>query len=262
MSSVAFRTARFLDSALRIPPLGWQDRIYLVRTNGVSHEALRAGGARRDENGWYVTRDLDILLDPLDAFLPQMARRVIIPNVVDLIPETSWCASLANMLAPKSWEKLRNRALERAEGCEDCGTRERLECHEMWRYDEETGVQRLEALRSVCCECHETYHLGLASVRGRYSAAFARLMLINRIEKYEASEFEAEIFDKFIRRSEIEWVLDLSLLAGTGLSLKKSFEEIAPNVIAGDGPRGDIEVSLVGVEITRSGGSRQGLTLY
>src|SRR3546814_2341614 len=45
-----------------------------------------------------------------DLFLPRFARRGLVPEIVDLIPETSWCASLANILAPASWKLLRDAA--------------------------------------------------------------------------------------------------------------------------------------------------------
>lgn len=99
MSSVAFNSARSIENATKIPLLGWQDRINLVRTANVASEALRAGGAKTDgPDSWYITRDTNVLLEPLDGYLPHIARRSIVPNVVDLIPETSWCASLANIL--------------------------------------------------------------------------------------------------------------------------------------------------------------------
>lgn len=254
MSSIIFTQPRVLENASKIPFLGWEDRINLVRTASASYAGIRAGGAKGGiEKGWYIERDDKVLLDPLDPFLPHIARKSIIPNVVDLIPETSWCSSLANMLATRSWRLVRDVVIDRAGGCEDCGHREKLECHEIWSYDEDSGVQKLEGLRSVCSECHETYHLGYASVRDRYDVAFRRLVTINRILKHEEAEFEEEIFSKFLRRSELEWSLDLSLLAGQKLNLKASFSEVAPGVLIGEGHRGEVEVSVEGVEIVDTG---------
>lgn len=250
MTRSAFRAARFIPDAVRIPKLDTRRRIYLLRTRQAYPADLHAGGAKPDGRAWYIERESDVDLDVLDPFLPQIARRVIIPNVVDLIPETSWCASLANLLTSSAWNRVRSGPLLRAGGCEDCGSRDKIECHEIWTYDEDRGVQRLQALRAVCADCHETYHLGLASVRGRYSLALGRLMLINRLDRLELREFEDEIFDKFNRRSEIDWTLDLSIIAGMGLELRPSFEEVAPNVLIGECPRGEIQASFLGVELT------------
>lgn len=254
MSSIIFTAERTIDSAMKIPLLGWQDRIHLIRTASVSYGSIRAGGAKGGiEQGWYIERDQGVLLDALDPFLPQFARQSIVPNVVDLIPETSWCSSLANMLSARSWKLLRDVVIAVAGGCEDCGAREKIECHEVWSYDEERGIQKLTGFRSVCKDCHETYHLGYASVRDRYEVAFRRLVTINRILKHEEEEFEEEIFSKFLRRSDLEWTLDLSLLAGQQLSLRSSFSVVAPNVLIGQGHRGEVEVSLTGVNIIEKG---------
>src|SRR3546814_17266667 len=96
-----------------------------------------------------IERDGSVLLEPLDPFLPQFARRSIVPNVVDLIPETSWCSSLANMLSTRSWKLLRDVVIARVGGCEDCGSRANTECHELWSYDEDLAVQKRSEERRV-----------------------------------------------------------------------------------------------------------------
>src|SRR3546814_7437594 len=64
-----------------------------------------------------------------------------------LIPETSWCSSLANMLSTRSWKLLRDVVIARVGGCEDCGSRANTECHELWSYDEDLAVQKLAGFR-------------------------------------------------------------------------------------------------------------------
>lgn len=250
-ASVLFAAPRVIADASKIPFLGSSDEIGLVRTANIDGAALRAGGARGGTKGrrWYITRAPSVLLEPLDQFLPQIARKSIIPNIVDLIPETSWGASLANILTTSAWAQMRDQVIRDAGGCEDCGYGDKLECHELWSYDEVTGVQTLRGLRSVCSLCHETYHLGLASVHNRYGLAIARLALINRINKREVADFEEAIFSKFLQRSELEWALDLSLLAGRRLSIKTKFSQIGPNVIGGETKAGEVEVMLSGIEI-------------
>src|SRR3546814_20183443 len=79
-----------------------------VCSSDLSYAGTRAGGAKGSrEKGWYIERDGSVPLEPLDPFLPQFARRSIVPNVVDLIPETSWCSSLANMLSTRRSEERR-----------------------------------------------------------------------------------------------------------------------------------------------------------
>src|SRR3546814_4388402 len=78
------------------------------------------------------------------------------------------------MLSTRSWKLLRDVVIARVGGCEDCGSRANTECHELWSYDEDLAVQKLAGFRAVCKDCHETYHLGYASVRDRYAVAFQR----------------------------------------------------------------------------------------
>src|SRR3546814_10769871 len=79
MSSIIFSAPRTIDSATKIPLLGWQDRINLIRTDAGSYAGIRAGGAKGSrEKGWYIERDGSVLLEPLDPFLPQFARRSIV----------------------------------------------------------------------------------------------------------------------------------------------------------------------------------------
>src|SRR3546814_12501492 len=144
MSSIIFSAPRTIDSVTKIPRLGWQDRINLSRTDAGSYAGIRAGGAKGSrEKGWYIERDGSVLLEPLDPFLPQFARRSIVPNVVDLIPETSWCSSLANMLSTRSWKLLRDVVIARVGRCDDCGSPGTTECTDRWTYEEDLPVTKI-----------------------------------------------------------------------------------------------------------------------
>src|SRR3546814_19739534 len=99
MSSIIFSAPRTIDSATKIPLLGWQDRINLIRTDAGSYAGIRAGGAKdRREKGWYIEREGSVQLEPLDPFLPTFSSRSIVPTVVDLMPETPWSSCLATLL--------------------------------------------------------------------------------------------------------------------------------------------------------------------
>lgn len=38
-----------------------------------------------------------------------------------------------------------------------------VECHEVWDYDDDRKIQRLERRVALCPACHEVKHAGLAS---------------------------------------------------------------------------------------------------
>ncbi len=60
---------------------------------------------------------------------------------VELIPRTCWFKNVRSEVTPTQWEKLRKQTLEKAgHRCEVCGAGGRLECHEVWEYDDEGHV--------------------------------------------------------------------------------------------------------------------------
>jgi hypothetical protein len=244
-----FETPRSIAGGDLIPVFGKAARLGLVNVRPEHEQGISMMGAIPDKEGWSVARSSSLRLEELGPHLPRMARASIVPDVVDLIPSSSWCASLANMLVPSSWRMLREVTHLRAGGCQDCGSRDRIECHESWSYDESAGVQTLRGLVALCSACHETRHLGFASVRGRYAFALSRLVAINRIERHEVAGYEALIFQRFERRSRMDWSLDLSMLRGKGLSLKKTFELVSDDVIEGEGRGGIVATRIVGVSI-------------
>lgn len=249
---VALRSPRVIAGASEIPLLwgSFDAPINLTRTKNASEEMLRAAGAFKEPGeSWQIGRDKVVDLDVLEAHLPVLACKSVIPTVVDLIPESSWGASLANILTANSWAKIRMPCLVEAGACEECGSVERLECHEVWAYDECQAVQTLIGFRCVCFRCHEMYHLGLAQTRGRFGEAFRRLAVINRIRDNELRPYREAIVDKFRARSEIEWALDLSILKGMRLAVKARFERVTPNLLMGDGPAGEVEILVQGVSL-------------
>lgn len=245
----SYARPRSIEGAHEIPKAGWNDRIGLIgaESSGVDFSLW---GATRSRTGWSIPRSRDVNIDALEAWLPRSARRTVVPHVVDLIPSSSWCASLANMLTGSSWKVVRDVATARAGACEECGAMGvPLECHEIWTYDEDAGIQTLRELRAVCGPCHETHHLGFASIRGRYAQTMLRLAALNRLMPSELGEYEAEVFARFDRRSSIAWSLDLSLTSSNPLSLKKAFACEPDGWVVGSGKHEAVRVRIVGAQV-------------
>jgi hypothetical protein len=93
---------------------------------------------------------------------------------VELVPSTCWYTNVRSNVSKAVCDRLRRRvAAQTGNRCEICGGRGRrwpVECHEVWHYDDEVKVQRLERLAALCPACHEVKHAGLASKRGRLGA--------------------------------------------------------------------------------------------
>lgn len=80
---------------------------------------------------------------------------------VDLIPQTSWGNNLRNKLSPEQWDGVRKSIYAKAgNSCELCGAKGRLECDEVWEFDNETDTQKLASMSALCKKCHNVKHLG------------------------------------------------------------------------------------------------------
>lgn len=138
-----------------------------------------------------------------------MKKLILVP---DLIPTTSWYKNLRNK-DPKAWEGIRKASYAKAGNiCEICGEKGSLHCHENWEYDEDTGIQKLVSLISLCPKCHDVKHIGFAEISGRWDVTLAHMMKINKINKEEAIKIIRESFGVWKERSKIQWELDLSIL--------------------------------------------------
>ncbi|MBP4081637.1 hypothetical protein [Aeromonas sp. MrichA-1] len=154
----------------------------------------------------------------------------------ELIPQTSWGSSLANMLTRDSWNKLRHPIIkENSNACQVCGARKNsLDIHEIWSYEFlygadgkkiDWGIQHLEGLICVCKECHEIFHLGLANLNNRLDKVLERLRCINRWSPATTKNYCDEVFNRWDKASEVSWILDLSSISHPdgGLTISKKW---------------------------------------
>jgi hypothetical protein len=202
-----------VDASTRVP-------IRLLRLDDAHPDLLRAAGAVRRADWWWAPRTARFDFEGLADHLPRMARRALVPEIVDLIPASSWFSSLANLLTRSSWDDLRTPFVDHHGGCEDCGHGARLEAHERWSYDEVAGIQTLEGIVVLCHWCHETRHLGFARRMGRFDTVFARLCRINRIAQWERGRYLDAVESAWMRRSRWQWQLRIPLPEDVMLTLR------------------------------------------
>lgn len=150
------------------------------------------------------------------------------PLSVELVPRTCWFTNVRSHVSAEEWGRLKRITYRRAGyRCEVCGGRGPdwpVECHEIFEYDDERLVQRLAGLVALCPACHEVKHIGLATARGRASAATDQLAAVNDWTVASAEEYVEECFAVWERRSSHEWRLDLSLLHDYGVSVPARVE--------------------------------------
>lgn len=145
---------------------------------------------------------------------------------IELVPSSNWNNNVRALVTSREWEKCK-RITKRAAGavCEICGgvgKRYPVDCHEVWSYNEDTFVQKLERLIALCPACHEVKHIGRAINIGNGPRALAHLAKVNGWTIQDADLYLEAMLEVWSLRSTFEWTLDLSFLASIGVRVPKA----------------------------------------
>jgi len=179
-------------------------------------------GARwsTDKKTWYVPDGVS--LEPFSQYVAGKARAGKI-LYVDMVPQSCFFQNVRSELTDAEWKLLKTSSYKRAGYCcEICGGKgpaHPVECHERWAFDEETGVQRLTALESLCPDCHTATHMGLAQIRGIEQEAMAHMMAVNSWDLATTNAHIKEAFRVWDHRSQRRWDVDMTHLATLGVEL-------------------------------------------
>ncbi|WP_143016723.1 hypothetical protein [Paraburkholderia phenazinium] len=213
-----------------------RNRLFLLKQQEARQCANAAAGVLVEEDGVFLFGESGADLPPIEDFLPYAAKRSVRPFLADSIPETSWGSSLSNLLTWPCWNRLRQSAfVATGHRCLLCGAGEKLDCHEIWKYYEPSehgqlhrgalcGVQRLVKLIPVCPDCHETFHLGLARIRGRLDITLERIAALYRLSDDERDAYLAMVKEDWYRRNEFSWALDVSAVGASLLEIKPEWK--------------------------------------
>ena len=139
---------------------------------------------------------------------------------IELVPRTAWYSNVRSNVTQQEWDVIRKKSYENAshkcEICGDVGTNQgvkhKVECHEIWEYNDESYIQKLTGLISLCPNCHKTKHVGLAQIKGEEGIVINQLMKVNEMTEEEAIEYIEQTFEVWGERSEYDWELDISYL--------------------------------------------------
>lgn len=154
------------------------------------------------------------------------------PLAVAMIPPGNWTKNVRAVVAQDIWESMRYYFLatksqpgfmreinmERPHwqtviACRCCGEeRDRLELHEVWTFDDEKKIQRLDCLIPVCDLCHNVIHFGRASQLGLAEQALEHLQRVNGLTKREAEKHVNEAYSMWMRRCAQKYDVDMSYL--------------------------------------------------
>lgn len=133
---------------------------------------------------------------------------------IEMVPTSAWSQNLRLSIPASKWDKLRKSVHERnGMKCQICGSPNKLNCHEEWDFNEETGVQTLVGLGTVCSMCHHVAHIGkskqlAAAGRLDIKAVVEHFLTVNEVDLEVFAQHESESISKWLHQSTIEWKPD------------------------------------------------------
>ena len=135
---------------------------------------------------------------------------------IELVPKTTWFNNVRSALTTKQWDLLRKdsykKANYRCEVCNGVGAKHPVECHEIWAFDEESKIQILTGLISLCPSCHEVKHIGLALKKGNGDRALRHLAKVNNWNEQDAEDYAFSAFELHAIRSNQQWTVNIDFI--------------------------------------------------
>lgn len=134
---------------------------------------------------------------------------------VELVPKTSWYNNLRNEIPRKVWDKIRTDVcISQEHKCGICGAEGRLNCHEIWEYDDLNHVQELKDFIALCNLCHHVKHIGYASILARQGKLNMQEVEEHfmRVNNCDLPTFRIHVIEagiQFKERSNHKWKLSL-----------------------------------------------------
>lgn len=130
----------------------------------------------------------------------------------ELVPYTMHYKNVRAVLSTEDWKNIAKLMYKRSKfQCDICNAKGRLECHEVWDFDENQNYQRLVGLTTLCPLCHQVKHIGFAKKRGLWKETIKHMAKINKISIREAKK-NVMYAELLVKKRNKEYSLDLTYL--------------------------------------------------
>lgn len=127
---------------------------------------------------------------------------------IEPIPAGSRLASLARLMPRSLWNRIRRAAYRRAAyRCKICGRRSRLDCHEVWQFNERTGYQWLRGFQALCRSCHSVKHLFFVHDSRKQAKLLHHFMTVNRISPEQVEKYLRMARKRQLRLDRRKWIV-------------------------------------------------------
>ena len=137
---------------------------------------------------------------------------------IDLLPPSAHFHNLRTYLAALDWKALSRYVIQRAaRQCEICGSQDRPEAHERWRFNVEGRKQDVARLMCVCKKCHLGIHYSLPGFFGIRQEIDAHITSLTGWDKAQLSAHIEERSEIHVQLSMHVYEVDLSLIERIGI---------------------------------------------
>jgi len=137
---------------------------------------------------------------------------------IELVPLPLWHSNLRKVLSHLEWDKIRKQSYADANHkCAICGVKAKLNCHEIWEYNDKKHVQKLTGFIALCDNCHMIKHIGFAGIQAS-KGLLDMNELVEHFIKVNNVDFNAfrihynKSFGIWKKRSKLKWKTDFSYL--------------------------------------------------
>lgn len=135
---------------------------------------------------------------------------------IELVPKSSWYNNVRSQVSKEKWDYLRRETYKESNyQCEICGGKGDkwpVECHEIWHYDDDNCIQKLNGLIALCPDCHRVKHIGFAKIQGKLGQAIKQLNKVNNMTDTQAKNYISQVFEVWRERSKHSWEVDITWL--------------------------------------------------
>lgn len=134
---------------------------------------------------------------------------------MELVPTTSHYDNLRKRIPKAEWDRIRKKVYaDYGHKCGICGSEGRLNCHEIWEYDDEKHIQRLRGFIALCDLCHHVKHFALSTIlaeQGKLDIerVIEHFMKLNNCSVKDFESYVREVDEKLKERSKYQWHVDL-----------------------------------------------------
>lgn len=134
---------------------------------------------------------------------------------IELVPTTAWYSNLRKKISQEKWDIIRKESYADADHkCSICKAKIKLNCHEIWEYNDKNHIQTLKGFIALCDKCHGIKHLGFAGTEDYKGPPMDELidhfMKVNKVSKRAFEMHKKKSFLIHNKRSQHEWRTDLA----------------------------------------------------